>query len=649
VKAIPTKLSYEFGEFRLDTEKHRLLRDGEIVALTPKAVEALTVLIQRRGKLVERDELMNSVWGDTTVEPGNLDVTISRLRKALAENENGRKFIETVPRLGYKFVADVREAIEEVPAIIVEKQTSGRIIIDETISLGRKTVPGANVPSLSSGKRAKTIPIVAGTVVIATVALLAYLQPWKSNPPTASAAGINSIAVLPLKNLTGDLENDYLSDGLTDGLISSLSRIEGLKVISRGSVFGLKGKEIEPRDVGRRLGVTTIVEGGVVRNNDTARVSVRLVNTEDGRVLWAGEGTEHSFTNIFAIQDELARDIVRAIRPKIGGDEARLITRSYPKNPEAYQLYMKGRYFWNRRSSANLEKAINYFERALKLDPAYALAYSGLADCYALLTYFSPDHPFAETFPKAKALAEKALEIDGALVEPHATMGFVLHSYFWDWARAETEYKRALELNPNYATAHHWYAWYLILLGRRDESVQEMKRALELDPTSTEIHADLAGVLVEADRLDEAMKYAQAGLEMDSNFADTVLALGHIHRQKGELEQSIKEFEKARKLSQGRSDVLGFLGNAYALAGKRREALNMITELKSKPVKDVSPYQLAKVYVGLGEKEKALTALEEAYRERSGWVIALRAEPVFSPLDNEPRFQRLLRSLGLTL
>jgi TolB-like protein/DNA-binding winged helix-turn-helix (wHTH) protein/Tfp pilus assembly protein PilF len=645
VKTIPTKLFYEFGNFRLDTEKHRLLRDGEIVALTPKAVDALTVLIQQRGNLVERDDLMKSVWSDAIVESGNLDVTISRLRKALGENEIGRRFIETVPRLGYKFVADVREVVEEIPVLMLEKHTSGRIVIDEEISLDRTTVDGAVTPLLSSGKRTRTISIFA--VVVAGVLLLVYFQPWKSKPPKATTANIESIAVLPLKNLTGDPENEYLSDGLTESLISALSRIEGLKVISRGSVFGFKGKEIDPREVGRRLGITTILEGSVLKSKDSVRVSMRLVGAEDGRVLWAADGSNYPLVNVFAVQDELARDVARAIRPGNTKDEAIQVNRHYTENSEAYQLYVKGRYFWNKRTEQDLAKAINFFEQAIKLDPKYGLAYSGLADCYALLTYFDPGHPFAETFPKAKALAEKALEIDNTLVEPHATLGFVLHSYYWDWARAETEYKRALELDPNYATAHHWYAWYLILVGQRDESVQEMKRALELDPVSLEIHADLANVLVEAYRPDEAMKYAQAGLEMDSTFVDTVLAVGHIYRQKGNLEQSIQQFEKARELSQGRPDVLAFLGNAYALAGQGEKALQIVSELKTKAVKDVAPYHLARVYVGLGQNDKALAALEEAYRERSSWIVALKAEPIFDTLDNEPRFQKLLMSIGL--
>jgi len=646
VKAIPTKLFYEFGEFRLDPEKHRLLREGEIVTLTPKAVDALTVLIQRRGKLVERDELMDSVWRDATVEPGNLDVTISRLRKALAENDHERKFIETVPRLGYKFVADVREVVEEVPVLIVEKQTFGRVMIDEQVALMQPSERERLLP-LSSRKFA-TFGAMA-LVLIFTLAPFAYFQPWKSNAPNATAVvNIRSIAVLPLKNLTGDPENEYLSDGLTESLISALSRVEDLKVISRSSVYGLKGKELDPREVGKLLGVTTILEGSVLRSKDSARVSVRLVNAEDGRVLWEGNGADHGLASVFTIQDELASDVVNAIRPRTTGDQGRQLNRAYTRNAEAYQLYVKGRYFWNKRTGSDLNKAKNYFEQALKLDPAYALAYSGLADCYALLSYFDSNYPFAETFPKAKALAEKALEIDSTLVEPHATLGFALHSYYWDWGGAETEYKRALELNPNYATAHHWYAWYLILVGRREESVQEMKRALELDPVSMEIHADLADVLVEAYRADEAMKYAQASLEMDPNFVDTILAVGHIHRQKGELDQSITEFEKARELSQSRPDVLAFLGNAYALAGKTGKAVDLIAELKTKVAKDVSSYQLAKIYVGLGEKDKALAALEKAYRARSSWIIALKAEPIFDSLDNEPRFQKLLMSIGLT-
>jgi tetratricopeptide (TPR) repeat protein len=390
------------------------------------------------------------------------------------------------------------------------------------------------------------------------------------------------------------------------------------------------------------------LEGSVVKSKDSVRVALRLVSAEDGRVLWSGDSAEHSLGDVLAFQDELARSVTYGLRPKLGGTGAGRIAKGYTANQEANQLYLKGRYFWNKRTGPDLDRAIDYFQRAINLDPGYALAYSGLADSYAVLSYFS-DHPFEETLPKARAAAEKALEIDNGLAEPHATLGFVNLSIDWDWARAESEYRRALELNANYATAHQWYGWYLINVGRQDESVREMERALELDPFSIEINVDLGAVLAYAHRPDEAIKRFQMALEMDQNFVEAHWGLGLAYQRKGEHERAIIELEKARDLSEGRRpDILAELGRSYALTGNKSKALAVITRLKALPKEtNISSYHLAKVYLGLGEKDKALTALEAALQARSSQVIGLKCEPAFDELRGEPRFQKILAAVGL--
>ena len=344
----PAKLFYEFGEFRLDAEKHRLLREGEIVAVTPKAVETLTLLIQQRGRLVERDDLMNSVWRDANVEPGNLDVTISKLRRALGENSNGQKYIETVPRLGYKFVADVREVVEEVPALVVEKQTSGRIVIDEEITLDGKSIAGRLLPA--SSRRLAGMAAVAATVIL-TAGVLAYFQPWKRNAANSGAANIKSIAVLPLKSFGEGSDDKPLRLGFADALITSLGKINEVRVVSINSVSRYADLQKEPRDIGQDLGVDGVFDGTLQRANGKLRVTLRLIRTSDGQQMWTGSFDE-SESEIFRLQDAMAAQTAQALalnlRPK---DQKR-----HTQSQDAYQAYLRGRFFFDKRTTENYER-----------------------------------------------------------------------------------------------------------------------------------------------------------------------------------------------------------------------------------------------------------------------------------------------------
>jgi TolB-like protein/DNA-binding winged helix-turn-helix (wHTH) protein/Flp pilus assembly protein TadD len=644
---------YEFGPFRLDPKRHRLLRDGKVVPLPPKAVETLTVLVRNPGKPLGREELMQILWPDVTVEDANLTVAISQLRKVLNQTDDAVEFIETIPRVGYRFVADIRQ-VEEPAALVPEKHTPSESV--KTIASDGE-VTDRLAARLELPQRISAVPeqrrsmlgkrrLIMALIVILTIpaAVVAYHSIKSSRNARAE---IRSVAVLPLKNLTGDPGQDYLADGFTEGLISSLSKIEGLKVISRGSIFAFKGKEVHPREAGAQLDVASVVEGSVRGSKNLMRITLRLVNTEDGRVLWSHESANWAGSDFFEIEDDLAQKTAVALRPELAAREKSGLAGPGTKNPEAYLDYLKGRYCWNKRTGPDLEQAIRYFEQAINLDPAYALGYSGLADSYAVLSYFS-DRPFEESFPKAEAAAAKALEMDDRLAEPHATLGFVIGSFDWDWPRAEREYKHALQLNPNYATAHHWYGWYLMNVGRRDESVREMQRAVELDPLSLEINADLGMVLAYANRPDDAIKRLKAALEMDQNFAETRFALARAYRQKGEVEQAITEYEKVREFLHDRPDILSELGNAYARTGNTARARNILAQLDAMSRKQVvSPYYLAQVHMGLGEKNEALKALEEACQIRSSPLIALKWEPTFDKLRDEPRFQELLRRVGL--
>ena len=621
----------EFGPYRLDRQRHRLLRGGEVISLPPKAIETLTVLVKNPGKLLYREALMEMIWPDAVVEDANLTVAISQLRKALNQNGDATEFIQTIPRVGYRFVADLREVDAEtsVPPVDPERPATKKIAVA--------------APKPLSALPKRTLAFAAAGILLTLSALIVANNLGRHTSPT-----ITSVAVLPLHNLTGNANDDYLAEGLTEGLISSLSHIEGLKVICRGSAFALRDKEADPLEVGKRLGVTSVFQGSLLTENESLRVHVRLVSTADGEVIWSNDGVAAGSGDISALERELAHSATVALRPNLAASLPRQIAQRETSNPEAHQLYLRGRYFWNKRTGPDLERAIRYLEQATDLDPGYARAYSGLADIYAVLSYFS-NRPFEETFPKAKALAEKAISIDDNLADPHATLGLI-ESTNWDWAHGQEEFQRALALNPNYATAHHWHGWCLINMGRTDDSVAEMERALELDPLSIDINTDLGAVLTLAGRTDEAIARLKLTVEMDPSFVDAHLALGRAFRMKGDLAGAISELETARDLSHHRHDALAELGCCYGLAGERTKASQLEAELKSLPKEaNASDFDLAQIYASLGEREEAVRALQSAYQARNGFLM-VRFDPLFDSIRTEPRVQQLLKSAtaGLT-
>jgi DNA-binding winged helix-turn-helix (wHTH) protein/TolB-like protein/Tfp pilus assembly protein PilF len=642
---------YEFGPFRLDANRHRLLRDGEVVPLSPKAIETLILLVQNPGKLLEREMLMDALWPDVIVEEANLTVAVSQLRKAINQNGDKGEFIQTIPRVGYRFVAEVRTVEEppsRLPAVSFDSVQTNIVADDGNGAVPKlKELLADQVQTPAPSAKRERIPwrriAVAAASIFALTIIGGLLFSARQPKLPATSAQVKTMAVLPFKILSADPADEYLGIGLADALITQIDRIPQILVRPISSSKYAETHALDPVVAGRRLRVEAVLDGSVQHEADNLRVTVRLLRVGDGALLWSGKFDE-KFTDMFAVQDSISQEVAAALTWNLSRADRQLLTKRHTDNVQAYQLYLKGRYFWNKRTGPDLERAIACFEQAVNLDPTYALAYSGLADCYAVLGYYT-NHPFDETFPKAKALAEKALEIDSSLAEPHATLGLA-QSYYWDWARAENEYKRALELNPGYATAHHWYGWYLITVGRREESVQEMKRALELDPVSIDINTDLGALLIDAYRPDEGITYLKAALEMDANFIEAHWALGLAYLQKREFDRAIEEIEKAKELSPDRQDVfLSGLGTAYALASQTPQAISTLVQLKAM---NASPYYLARVYVGLGEKEEALAALEAVYQARSSLIARLKADPVWDPLRNEPRFQKILTSIGLT-
>ena len=598
--ALQVKNLYEFGRFRLDVLQKVLLRDGVPVSLTPKSFETLLLLVQNTGRVVEKEAFMRKVWSDSTVEEGNLTYHISLLRKVLSCGDEGGRYIETVPKRGYRFMADVREL------------TDGEVaqgVAQETRSTSHVTV----------GDRA----------------------------PVDRGAAINSLAVLPLANASADPNAEYLSDGITESIINSLSRLRGLRVMARSTVFRYKGREVDAREVGRELRVGAVLLGRVLLFGDRLIIRMELVDVVEGWQLW-GEQYSRDLSDIFEVQEEIASEISDRLRLKLTGEDKKRLTKRYTENTEAYQLYLKGRYHSGKFTSEGLGKGVEYFHRAIEKDPSYALAYAGLAETYGSLWFHGYVSPY-EAEPVTRPVAIKALEIDDTLAEAHTSLALIKMFYDWDWSGSEREFKRAIELNPGYGPAHQWYGGHLVALGRRAEAFAEMRRAQELDPLSLMINAAVAWHFYFAREYEEAVEQLQKTLELDPNFHIAHEVLGLTYTQTGRYEEAITELKKAVELSGGALVMLAELRQVYAASGNRVAAREGLNELKERSKQSfVLPYHIAAIHTSLGEADEASEWLERAYRERYGGLVYINVDPRFDSLRADGRLADLVRRIGLT-
>ena len=654
---------YEFGDFRLETAEQLLLRRGQPISLTPKAFDTLLVLVQSSGHLVEKDELMKRVWADAFVEEANLARNVWALRKTLEDDNGEHRYIETVPKRGYRFIAPVREVASADTGVLIQRRVRARIVSEEEETpeepqvRTKPTIPPGSVVetrgpmtalSLSTPRNRKRRNAALGLLAIA-ILIVAVAIPTvviRNARSGSTSKTIESVAVLPFNNLSNDPELDYLSEGITENLINRLSQVSRLKIIAHNSVFRYKGKQVDPQKVGGELGVQAILIGRLEARGGELSISGELVDARDGTHLW-GDHYERKLSDLQSLQGELAQDMASALRLQLSGEEKTRFGQGYTRNAEAYQLYLKGRYFWNKRTTEGMKKGLESFEQAIRLDPDYAAAYVGLADCYGVLSQvgdFSPN----DVMPKAKAAALDALRIDETIAEAHASLAMIDELYDWNWKSADTEFKRAIELNPNYATAHHWYAMYLSAMGRNNEALAEIRRAEALDPVSLITDTNEGWILFCARQYDQAINKLQATIEMDPNFANAHYKLALVYEIKGMYKEAVEEHLKSKALSGDISENMEKLKAAYVTSGSKgyyREELRQLKDTSTRGY--VLPKYFVLTELQLGNTEETLKWLEAAYKERTEPLAYLRVDPRFDSLRSDARFEDLLRRVNL--
>jgi TolB-like protein/DNA-binding winged helix-turn-helix (wHTH) protein/thioredoxin-like negative regulator of GroEL len=624
-----------FGSFEVDLEARELRRQGLKIGLQDQPFRLLTLLLERAGEVVTREELRDKLWpADTFVDfDHSLNTAVRKLREALGDSAETPRYVETLARRGYRFVAPLAEPGPTSPL--------AHSADADLASASPPTV--ARLPP--SARRALVI-----AAVLSSAALVAYWVGGRRSPRAQPGRRL-TLAVLPFDNLSGDADQEYLSDGLTEEMITQLGRLEPdrLRVTARSSTWKYKRAERDIDRLRRELGADYVLEGSLRRAGERVRVTAQLIQAVDQTDVWA-ETYERDLRDVLVLQSEVARAVARAIALTLTPDAQARLASARSVSAESYQDYLRGRYFSNRRTEAALKQALGYFQRAIAVDPDNARAYSGLADCYSALGASSVvgGLPPRQAMPEAKAGALKALEIDGTLAEAHNSLAIVHLLYDWDLAASEKEFRRALELDPEYTTAHHWYSHCLLALGRTDESLAESKRALELEPLHLVIGVHLGWHYLYVRQYDQAIEQFRKTLELDPAFPQAQRYAAWAYLQKGMREEAIASLRAALGQLGRDPEVEGELGHALGVAGRRAEALAMLEGLRQLSSRRyVAPFSVALVHTGLGDRDQALAWLEKAYVERSDYMPYLSREPMLDGLRSDPRFAALVRRVGL--
>ena len=641
--SVPDSPHVKFGPFELDTSARRLLRSGIPLKLQPQPFRVLSLLTSRPGEVVTREEIQCHLWGDSTFvdfERG-INFSINQIRAVLCDDAEKPRYIETLPRVGYRFIG----ALEPAPEKSIESPPAALPSLRLTAHTDQTAVPTHSGPAWWRRRRPLSFVIPVVIVAISVFGWRAFHYK-NSSPETATPAPIRSLAVLPLENLSGDPAQNYFAEGMTDELITDLAMLSKIRVISRTSVMQYTGTRKSLPQIARELNVDGIVEGSVMRQNDRVRVRVQLIYGPRDQHLWAA-AYERNLDDVWELQAGAARDIANELKLKLTGQQQARLSKARVVSPEIHELYLRGRYFWNKRDEPGLNKAVEYFQQAIAKDPNYAEAYAGLADSYILLFGYAPAPP-PMAVQKAKTAAQKALYLDETLAEAHASLAIIAPLFDWNWAESRSHYERALELNPNYATAHHWYGdAYLAPMGKVNEAVEEIRRAQELDPLSPIIATDLGKGLIFARRYDAAITQLKKTLELYPDSGIAHYWLYYAYTEKGTYADAFPELDKARSLL-GSPRHLAEKAFLEARSGNKEQARKMLAQVLQISRREyVNPAAVIYAYIALGEKDQAFAWLEKGYAEKLPFLGSLKIVPALDPLRSDPRFADLVRRVGL--
>jgi len=613
-----------FGPFTADLETGALYKLTRRLKLQEQPFQVLSTLLERPGELITREQLRQRLWAANTLVDFDhgLNIAINKLREALGDSAEEPRYIQTVPRRGYRFMGAL-QSVEPLNEAALRTDTGAARLVNTRHII----YAGA-----------------AGVIALAGALVLVLIRYHSSSHASLESRRIESIAVLPFRNLSGDSEQEYFADGMTEALITELAQISALRVISRTSVMRYKGSNKPPPEIAQELHIEGVVGGSVLRSGSRVRITAELVDAASAKDLWA-RSYERELRDVLILQSEVASAIADEIRVKVTPQERSRMATNQVVDPAAHEDYIKGRFYWNKRTEEGLTRGIVYFRRAIDLEPSYAEAYDGLADCWNGLAWYGYV-PSKDAFSSAKAAATRALELNGSMAEARTSLAFVNANYDYDWKAAEHGYKRAIALNPNYANAHHWYADFLSAMGRHEEAIAESKRARELDPLSPIINTWLGWRYQFARQYDQAIAEYRKALDLDPSFPPAHLMLGQTYEQKGMLKEATVELEQAANLSGNGAIYLASLAHAYGVAGRRNDALQLIRRLERLAAgQQVSSYDMALAFVGMDDKDHAFSWLERAASDHAGRLIFLNVEPRFDSVRSDPRFGELVRRL----
>lgn len=619
-----------FAEFELDTVQRKFFRDGEVIPLHSKAFDLLTFLVQNRGRVVSKDEILDAVWEGSFVEESNLLVQISNLRKALGETKNSPRFLITIPGKGYKFIADIDEN-----DLIIETHSLRELTLEEV------SPANLELPKKKTRSRWVLVAIAFPLILLSVYFSYRFLSKPGGNELTAKNQ-VSSIAILPFQFIQSETQNEGLELGLTESLINRLSSLKNVSIRPLSAVRKYKPENRDFAKIGNELNVDSILEGNIQAAGNRLRLTCRLLNPKTGETIW-NEQIDEDFTEIFAVQDKISNRVISSLQIVLSEKEKSRLAKNGKQNIEAYKKYLTARHHWNKRNSEGFYESIKFYKESLDIDPTFALAYSGIADSYLLIGLYGIE-PTTEAFPKAQSAAEKALEIDSESAEAFVSLAMLNYLFRYDWKKSEEYFRLAIDLKPSYSTGHHWFGLFLAMNGRTDEALKHLSHAKELDPLSSSINTDVAFAYYLGNQFDKAIEQLEKTLRLNPDFPNALNHLGMNQVATGKFSESLVQFEKAKQLSNGSIGKLEMIW-ANGFAGNKEKAKEMLAQLPKN--EKFSPFDLAVIYISLGEKEKALKYLEEAYQKRDPLLVPLKVYPPFESLRQEAKFLELLKKMNL--